>query len=123
MIERLVVISIEVGDVDVGVLCTIGLQNLRSESEFIPDQYVAVVNLVFSEVIDVVPVDFNVRSIVVGHLVGELIRCCHRLVQDDGIGIHSCAQSHVVPFEFRRLAEFLVWQLCICHASTCQEDN
>ena len=117
MIEDFFIIGIKVSNVDIGMLGAFGLQNLHAESYLIPHQDVAVVELVLAKVQHIVPVHLNIGPIIVFHLVGKLICGVHRLAKDDGIGIDGLTPAVEVPFQIRGLAEFLIGQLRVGHAS------
>ena len=122
VVEGLLVVGIEIGDVDIGVLDSFGLQDFRAQAELVTNQDVAVVDFVLAEVGQVVVVDVG-RLAVREHLVGELIRHLHGLAENDGIGTDGIAPPYVVPFQIRRFAEFLVRQLRIRHACKGKECN
>ena len=84
------------------------LQNLGTEAKLILYQDIAFINLVLAKIRNIVTADIGTVPVEISHLIRNLIRCLHRLAQNDGIGIKTVTPAAEFPFLARRLAEFLV---------------
>ena len=115
-VEDILVLGGIIGNVNISMLGSLRFQNLGAEPELIINQDVTVVNIVFTEIRNIVTANLRTVSVEVRHLIGNLIHSLHRFAQNDCISIKAITPAGEFPFLTRRFAEFFVRQLRICHA-------
>ena len=115
------VVGIEIGDVDIGMLHTLGLEDLGAQGKLVVHDDVGIVDVVLAVVHEIAGAELGVGHIVGEHLVGEPVGDCHRLAEDDGVGIGLVAVAKIIPFLIGGFAELLVGKLCMGYGSACKE--